>query len=218
MKVPREGDSSGKKEPNHQYNWEHFPIGDTRAFAHRYRQSVRKSLDGFVNSRGLDWKFRLVTDPPAPKPNQRCNMIWVTRIEPEAKPEPNGVTIGEAGAVNGFDCAKMGGEVFEPPNRGRRFPGRRLQPVFIDIKDVPIAERLRVFIKWEGRHRMSQKGWERFGVGDYQITDNRLTDLLYWIKKALLIRNLVWRFEIRRVQNPNDASDRTPFYLVTRVR
>lgn len=199
------------------YDWDNFPIGQTRCVAHRYRQSVISSFKNFAKARGLDWECSTKSDPSSPKPGQRCNMVWITRIEPR-KPKP-GIERGEPDApgITGPAVLKMAGVEFEPPksSKGRSIS---MRPIYVDLREIPIKERLALYEARKDRTRLSKRGYERFAVGDYEFVDSRITDIVNQIKNSCLSRGLAWRFEVRRVQNPNDAEDRSVWYLVSRLR
>lgn len=198
------------------YNWDNFPIGQTRVLSHRYRQSVRVSLNTFVKTRQLDWEFSLRSDPTSPKPGERCKTIWVTRVVPQAERLASGLSNGEQD-IPGVEYSKADGKVFEAPQPRRGVPAIT-RPVFYDVRDVPIKERMAYHELWHHRVRMTKTGWERFEVGGYAVVPTRQCDILFQLKSALIPRSLPWRFEIRRVQNPANSSDLKPHYLVTRIR
>lgn len=142
----------------------------------------------------------------------RCNMVWVTRIEPrQGKPEAEGV-IDEVGS---FASNQSRSEA--PIKRN----GARLisRPIVFDIEEeFPISQRIAAYDAMHAKVRLTRRGWDRFKVGEYEITDARITDMKRQIARACLARNLLWRWEFRRVQNPNDPWDRSVWYLVTRLR
>lgn len=202
------------------YDWDMFPIRQTRCFMHRYKHSIVVSLRSFVKARNLDWQFEIRTDPVKLAPGQRANTIWVTRIEPVTAEEPSisGVSDIEDGGLSGSHFTQMDGKRFQDPKPAARSPKLSKRPLFFDVADIPIQARLDYWEKWNTRKRMSRNGWDRFNVGDYEAVPIRLVDIISQLRSALLSRNLVYRFEIRRIQNPNDGEDRAPWYLVSRVR
>lgn len=199
------------------YDWDYFLIGQTRCFAHRYRQAVIASFKSWVKARDLDWECSTRSDPPSPRAGQRCEMVWLTRIEPR-KPKP-GLEIGEAEApgISGPAVLKMAGVEFVPP---KPRPGRpmSMRPIYVDIRDVPIQERLAIYEARHERTRITRRGYDRFAVGEYEFVRSRVTDIMTQIKTTCLSRGLAWRFEIRRVQSPDGPEDKSVWYLVSRLR
>jgi hypothetical protein len=143
-------------------------------------------------------------------------MVWITRIEPR-KPKP-GIEIGEPDGpgINGPACLKVAGVEFEPfEGKGR---GLSKRPIYVDMREIPIQTRLDWYEKMRGRTRLTKRGWDRFMVGEFEIVDQRLTDIVSQIKSACMARNLLWRFEIRRVKAPKGADPERAWYLVSRLR
>ena len=104
-----------------------------------------------------------------------------------------------------------------PPKRSDGTP-ILARPVIFDIRDIPQQTRIDAYNQLQGKVRTSQRGWDRFCVGDYEITNARFTNMHAQIKKACMARDLAWRWEFRRVQNPDDPTDTSVWYLVTRLR
>jgi hypothetical protein len=66
--------------------------------------------------------------------------------------------------------------------------------------------------------RLSKRGWDRMRLNAYDFSHARIGDLKSQIVLACLARNLLFRFEIRRVRSPEGADDTRVWYLVTRTR
>lgn len=199
---------------NMRYDWDQFPIGATRAYPHCYRQAVISSFQSFCNRRKLDWEISTRSDPPSPKRGMRCNMVWATRIDPRKPKE--GMSEGEIDET-GSAISKLAG--VRPPDKldGVRFH-HLSRPIILDIRDIPVKTREELYEVLRYHTRLTKRGWDRFAVHDYEITNVRISDVRKQINRACLARNLMWRWEFRRIQNPNDSADRTIWYLVSRLR
>jgi hypothetical protein len=198
------------------YNWEGFKIGETRAFAHRYRQSVITSFKSFARARGWKGYCSTKSDPPSPKHGQPCNMVWITRIEPKEAELGAGETLAELDSPEASG-PKRASDTFEAP---RDASGRliRTQPIILDMREIPIEARIEVYERRNHRVRLSKRGWDRMRLNAYDFSHARIGDLKSQIVLACLARNLLFRFEIRRVRSPEGADDTRVWYLVTRTR
>lgn len=211
------------------YDWDYFKINDVKVFSHCYLQAVVFSFNRFVKNRNLDWQIEITTDPPKPRRDTRCAAIWARRIEPNGTDTEGensgrelspGVTMG-ARVIESVDIPALKrrtGLDLQLPIEGKRTNRMRDRPKFIDISEIAVMDRMDIFERWQHRVRHTQNGYERFGVGDFAVTSTSYTLLRDEILQTCLRRDLVWRWELRRIQNPNDPQDRRACHLVTRLR
>jgi hypothetical protein len=131
------------------------------------------------------------------------------------------VTFGEpekCSPFSGTAFARMAGLDLKAPTVGPKVNRLRLRPVYLDMADIPAETRFAIYEQRHETCRLTRNGWDRFLIGDFEIVSLRMADIVSQIKSACLARGLLWRFEIRRVQNPNDPEDRSAWYLVSRLR
>lgn len=219
------------------YEWDNFKIGDVKVFSHCYKQAVVFSFDRFVKNRCLDWQIELTTDPPKPRSDVRCATIWARRIEPDGievnvnGPEMGGLDFSFKEISPGVSLGARVNEAIDVPALKRRtgmdlrlpIDGARknqmsYRPRYVDIADVPIMDRMEIFERWQHRVRETRNGYELSDVGQFYVVSKSYTLLRDEILQTCLRRDLVWRWELRRIQNPNDKNDRTACFLVTRMR
>lgn len=203
------------------YNWDNFPIGTTRAHANCYRQAVINSFYRFIRARNLDWECSTKSDPATPKRGERCNLVWLTRIPPrQLIEEKDGMSIGAMPdeLIDGPALKLRTGLDLKMPEIRAHMSFMKLRPLLIDIREVSMDERLKWFNDFEHKRRASQIGWERYAVNDHVILDTKMSTIRIQIYSAMLKWGKDWRWEVRRVQNPDDKHDRRPHYLVTRLR
>jgi hypothetical protein len=205
--------------PNRSYNWEGMLLGETRVYTHAFPGAARTSFVNFARVRKWDgWYCEIRTDPPTLKKGERAATVWVTRVE---KPTPtNGTVVGiEAAKVatllNGPLCLKATGIEYKPVRN--RF-GNPFRPVVIDLRQIPLELRARVYEERAERVRISRAGWDRMQLGDFQFSCARFGAILSQIKTTCLPRNLLYAFELRRVEAPDGHDASRVWWLVSRVR
>lgn len=192
------------------YRWDTFAIGETRAYAHRYRQAVITSFKSYGNARGQQWYCSTKSDPASPKHGQKCKVVWITRLAEPPRAEVAGIKPGE---FDGPDAPARNGFKLPVGKNGKVI---RSRPIIFDMRDIPEAD-LQWYLARAHRVRVSRKGWDRLHLGGCGLSCSPIGTIRQQIKLTCLPRNLFWQFELRRVASP-EANDRRVWYVVTRTR
>lgn len=174
--------------------FEVLQVGSKITVHNESANSIRERINSWQTDSGNGFRFEVWTDPSNADPSLPCKAVIVMRCDGMSESD---ILKAKGPVVFQF----QGGDtyMFHPLSWNDTFPPHQRCKVLLNTAARP-----------------SRLGWEQMLVGEIKIVRLTNRDLRFLLGRAMVQRNLDWRFEVKRERMMEHG--KTPVWSVRRIQ